>query len=188
MKIHTLKLVGCSSLALLALVSCNKSADSSAKKPAATAQATPNAEGAFESLFVQTAPEGALPVGEARKVLATPGKEVVVEGMILAQGKAFMPQMAYFFLCDESKITKEKEEASSDNPEGYDWCCTDKEVLKEALLPVQVLGADGEVVAQSLEGVKGLKRTSKVILKGVAAPTSTKEAPLMTVTSCYLVP
>ena len=85
----------------LTLSSCDNSSKSS---DSATAQATASQ---FDNYFAAASPEGALPVGEARKAIAEGQKEVVVEGMLIANGPVFHPSAAMFFVCDDSKIKKE---------------------------------------------------------------------------------
>lgn len=197
-------------VASLALCSCNESDNKSKEK----AQAGSSQTSPFANTFVNSAPEGALTVGDARKAIGEGKEEIVVKGMLISNGTVFHPSAAMFFVCDDSKIEKSSgggshahepaqatahettcsccappEEATppAESVE-YDWCCTDPAVLKEALLSVQVVDANGKRIPATIKGVSSMTEEARVVIKGTPAPTSTKETPLLNATQIYVIP
>tara|TARA_B100001248_G_scaffold262566_1_gene259463 strand:- start:3269 stop:3808 length:540 start_codon:yes stop_codon:yes gene_type:complete len=114
--------------------------------------------------IVESGLEEALSVIEVRTNNST-DKEVVVEGFIGGRKRPFTKNSAIFILGDHSLVTCD--EKDNDNcPTPWDVCCEDRKKVANSTLSVQLLDANGSLLAGTLEGVAGLEAGAKVKVKG----------------------
>lgn len=144
-------------LAALALTaSCGSETDESAPAPKAGAEPA--------GLFVDSTPDGARPVAELRAAAAV-GEEVVLQGRIGGRSKPFVGAQAMFVVVDTGLKACSDDECD-DCPTPWDYCCSPAEEIAAHSATVQVVGDDGEVLAQGLEGVHGLRPLAHVVVQG----------------------
>lgn len=117
---------------------------------------------------------GTAPSGEARsigevKASAKPGEEVTLKGRVMGNLKPFVDGRAAFILADPAVIA-----ACSDNPSDqcetpWDSCCHTPEEKKKAIVTIQVVGDDGRVLKQGIEGVGGVAKLATLTVTGKVA-------------------
>lgn len=162
-----------SALIALALSACGeKSADVAAP-----------ADPRVEAVFVAAEPAGAISVIEARKNPA-PGTEVTVIGRVAGAMEPFSKDFATLVLADDTVMTCDREPGDS-CPTPWDACCVDPKVLAASRLSVQVNGADGQPIAATLKGAKGLKELDQLVIQGKVAPGSNPENLIIEATGIF---
>ena len=114
--------------------------------------------------IVESGLEEALSVIEVRTNNST-DKEVVVEGFIGGRKRPFTKNSAIFILGDHSLETCD-EKINDSCPTPWDVCCEDRKKVANSTLSVQLLDANGSLLAGTLEGVAGLEAGAKVKVKG----------------------
>lgn len=153
-------------IAALALISCEKH-----ESAATTPPATDNA--AFEAYF------SADPIADPQAIhvahtTAKPGDEIVIKGLVMGREKVFVDGRASFLLGDREKLTPCNEMPDDFCPTPWDACCDSPEVKRTAIASIQILDADGRVLAGGLKGVKGLKELSAVTVSGTVDASSSE--------------
>ncbi|MEC7802862.1 MAG: hypothetical protein VX467_06760 [Verrucomicrobiota bacterium] len=115
-------------------------------------------------LIVESGLGEALSVIEVRTYNST-DKELVVEGFIGGRKRPFTKNSAIFILGDHSLETCD--EKDNDNcPTPWDVCCEDRNKIANSTMSVQLLDANGSILAGTLEGVAGLEAGTKVKVRG----------------------
>jgi hypothetical protein len=143
-----------------------------------TAGLTPPEAAASDSVdafFVDAAPADPQPIHLVRTT-AKPGEEVTVSGRIMGRMNLFVEGRSAFILGDPAKLTPCNEIPGDECGTPWDTCCDSKEAKLEGTATIQITGADGRVLKQSLKGVHGLTELSTVTVTGTLDPASTPEA------------
>jgi len=164
-------------LSTLAMTACKK--ESSTESASAPAAANP----ALEAVFVDSAPQGAVTVLEARKKIE-PGATVTVSGRIAGAMEPFSKDYATLVLADESLMTCEKNPGDGCSTP-WDACCVAPEKIAASRITVQIVGEDGRPVAQSLKQVRGLKELDGLIVTGTVAEGSNAENVIVNATGIF---
>lgn len=154
-------------LGLLAatLVSCSEDKASTTTKPSSTSPE-------LAAVFVDTIADEASPIHLARSTVQ-PGDVIVLKGQVMGALEPFVEGRAAFILGDREKLTPCNEMGADDHcPTPWDACCDTKEDFRVGTATIQVVGEDKRVLKEGLEGVGGLEKLSKVILKGRVAEQS----------------
>jgi len=147
---------------------------------------TPPAAAQTPDVFVATPPEGEpVPVPEARKRLS-PGDELLLQGRVMGVKSPFVDDRAVFVLGDEGTLTPCNAMPGHGCPMPWDTCCDPLALRRSGTATIQVLGADGRVLARGLKGVEGLAELSRVVVAGKVAPTSTEEAFVVSATAIHV--
>jgi hypothetical protein len=136
------------------------------------------------SLIASTQPASAKDVVDARK--ANDGDEVVVRGRIGGSVKPFTEGRAVFQLVDLSLKTCNQASPMDDCKTPWDYCCDDKADVFAKSVTVQVLGAGGQPLRASLEGVGGLKPMGEVTAKGTVKKSPDGKAVTVNATELYV--
>lgn len=136
----------------------------------------------LDAYVLQTKPEGAVGVMEARNV-ARPGEPIVVTGQIGAAMDPFSKELASFVLGDE-KIMYCDEMEEDHCPTPWDACCEDPAKVRRGRASVQIL-ADGAPVPATLKGVNGMAELDKVVVAGIVDPASTPDNLIINATGIY---
>jgi hypothetical protein len=164
------------------LVSCGENETSEISTPAAAA---PSSE--LQSVLA------AAPAGDAQEIhlirtTAKPGDEITISGKIMGNAKPFVEGRAAFTVADPSIITpcNENPDDACDTP--WDACCDTKEQKLIGLASVQVLGSDGRVLKENLEGVGGLTNLSSVTVTGKVADGSSADSLVVNATAIRVNP
>ncbi len=130
-------------------------------------------EDAFQDVFLQSPPQEAVSVLQAREA-AQPGEPIVVKGRIAGTMHPFAEGFALVTLADENIRTCEQIPGDS-CPTPWDACCVPNENLSAGRMTIQVLAEDGTPVPQSLKGVQNLEELDTLIVKGTVAEASTPD-------------
>ena len=163
--------------AALLLAGCEK------QPPAAAAGPEP----ALEAVFLAAAPAAAKPIHLARTT-AKPGDELVLSGRVMGAAEPFVAGRAAFLLGDPARLTPCNERPGDQCPTPWDTCCDTPEAKREGTATIQVLGADGRVLAAGIEGVRGLRKLSRVVVKGTVAEGSGPQALVINATGIHVAP
>lgn len=168
-------------LALL-LAGCEKK---SVEAPAGASSG--GADPALEALFLAAAPGDAQAIHLARGS-AKPGDELVLSGRVMGADEPFVAGRAAFVLGDPTKLTACSDRPGDECPTPWDNCCDTPEAKREGTATIQVLGPDGRVLKAGLEGVHGLAKLSRVVVKGKVADGSGPDALVVNATGIHVVP
>ena len=150
-------------LALLAasLVSCSDTQE------AVEVKAT-TASPELEAIFVDRIADEASPIHLARTTVQ-PGDLIVIKGQVMGAEEPFVEGRAAFVLGDRAKLTPCNERPDDPCPSPWDVCCDSKEDLREGTATIQVVGEDGRILKEAIEGVSGLEKLTKILVKGEVA-------------------
>jgi hypothetical protein len=125
---------------------------------------------------VLTAP----PSGESKSIhliraTAKPGDEITVSGKIMGNAKPFVDGRAAFILGDPEVLTPCNLDPSDKCTTPWDACCDSPEDKKRGIATIQVVGADGRVLKEPVEGVGGLVNLTTVTVTGKVAEGSSTD-------------
>lgn len=123
-----------------------------------------SSDGAGDSAYlVQTEPEGALPVGEARKV-AKNDEEVTLVGLIGGSAEPFVNGIAAFTIVD-AKVPYCAADEGCATP--WDYCC-ETVAVKDNIATIKVVDEAGAPVSQDARKLLNVKELSTVVVHGTA--------------------
>jgi hypothetical protein len=145
--------------------------------------ATAPATDSFAEVFLETAPEGAIPVIEARGK-ATPGETMTVTGKVAGVMNPFTEGFASVVLADEKMETCDLIPGDQ-CVTPWDACCAAPEDVKSQRMTIQILGDDGMPVAESLKGVRGLKEMDSLVVTGTVNENSNAGNLILDVTGLF---
>lgn len=165
----------------LLLTSCGDSGSESEDGDSANAESSVNPK--IQAVLLDSAPEGAIPVSEARKS-AKPGDTVTVTGKVAGAMNPFTEGYATLILSDQTLETCDLI-PGDECPTPWDACCADPEHIKAVRLTLQVVGEDGFPIAQGLKGVSGMKELTSLVATGTVAEESTAENLIVNVTGLF---
>ncbi|MGB1129152.1 MAG: hypothetical protein ACPG4K_03805 [Haloferula sp.] len=143
------------------LVSCSET------EPSVEVEA-PAASPELEAVFVDRIAEEASPIHLARATVQ-PGDVIVLKGQVMGAAEPFVDGRAAFVLGDRAKLTpcNEKPDDGCETP--WDTCCDPKEDFREGTATIQVVGEDGRILKEGIEGVGGLEKLTRILVKGEVA-------------------
>lgn len=165
---------------LLLFTGCEKKSESTATTDAAKA-----ADSQLDQWFTQQAPADPAAIHLIR-TSAKPGDEVTISGRIMGRSQPFVDGRAAFILGDPAKLTACNDRPDDECETPWDNCCDTKEAKQTGTATIQITGADGRVLNQSLKGVHGLTELANVTLTGKVAPNSTAEALVINATVIHV--
>lgn len=160
------------------LASCGEKETSSTKT---TAPATaPSAD--LQSVFA-TGLKGEAQQIHVARTTAKPGDEITLAGRVIGSESPFVAGRAVFTLGDAT-ILKACNDVPGDACETpWDSCCNTKEEKIVALATVQIVGPDGRVLKEEIEGVGGLNKLGTVAVTGKVAEGSTADSLVLNATA-----
>jgi len=135
------------------------------------------------SVFVDSAPEGAITVLEARKS-PEPGKAITIVGRVAGAKAPFSDDFATLVVADDSLETCERIPGDSCRTP-WDACCVEPQTISASRLLVQVLGEDGQLVDETLKGVHGLTELDEVVVQGTVAEGSNADNLIINASSIH---
>jgi hypothetical protein len=155
--------------ATVLLASCDK------KETSVTATAT-SAPSAALSAVLAAAPTGEPKPIHLIRTTAKHGDEITISGKIMGNEKPFVEGRSAFILGDPDVLT-----ACNENPDDkcstpWDACCDSPEDKKRGIATIQIVGTDGRVLKESVEGVGGLTNLATVTVSGKVAEGSSGDA------------
>jgi hypothetical protein len=159
----------CLALATAALLaSCDK------KEVSVTAPAVSTPSAALSAVLA------AAPTGEPKPIhlirtTAKPGDEITISGRIMGNEKPFVEGRAAFILGDPSVLTPCNKDPDDKCSTPWDTCCDSPEDKKRGTATIQIVGADGRVLKESVEGVGGLENLATVTVRGKVAEGSSAD-------------
>lgn len=167
------------SCALLAVsIGCGR-----APAPESAREAASEIPAALAEVFRGSIPSaGPVAIAELRHT-AKPGDAVVIEAKVIGAEKPFVEKRAVFIVGDPDKLTSCDLHEGDTCPTPWDVCCEDPRAIRENTATVQVVDAEGRVLAHGLRGVGGLRELSRVRVAGVIAPMSDGEALVINATA-----
>lgn len=150
---------------------CGKSPE----HPAAEAAPTSEPETLMPVFQSVSETDAILPIPELR-VTAKPGDRVILEGKVMGTDQPFVDNRALFVVGDEQTITSCDLLEDDHCATPWDNCCDDPRVVRAGTATIQVVDDNGQVVKESIRGVRNLKELSRVRVRGTVAPQSSPEA------------
>jgi hypothetical protein len=122
----------------------------------------------------------AAPTGEPKSIhlirtTAKPGDEITISGKIMGNEKPFVEGRAAFILGDPEVLTPCNENPGDGCTTPWDTCCDSPEDKKRGTATIQIVGADGRVLKESLEGIGGLANLATVTVTGKVAEGSSAD-------------
>ncbi len=165
------------------LASCGKKETAGTAKPA-----DPSAPGRELLSILATTPTGTTQEIHLVRKTVKPGDEITIGGKIMGNEKPFIDGRAAFTLGDPAILTSCDEIPGDSCSTPWDACCDSKELKLEGLATVQVVGADGRVLKEGLEGVGGLANLAKVTVSGQVAEGSSPESLVVNATAIQVNP
>jgi hypothetical protein len=176
-----MKLQHISALVLaLGLASCSD------KPEEAQAPITGETTSGLASLLVTEAPADALSIAKLRTT-AKVGDEVVFSGKIIGNDTVLIDGRAIMVMGDPKKITSCDLMHGDNCKTPWDVCCDEPDDVKNSIVTVQVVDADGKPLKQGFRDVDGIKELSSLVVSGRVAEGSNEANMLINATSFFLV-
>jgi hypothetical protein len=127
------------------------------------------------SAVLAAAPQGEPKAVAAARTSAKPGDEITLSGKIMGNAKPFVDGRAVFILGDPDVLTACNETPGDNCETPWDACCDSPEDKKRGTATIQILGADGRVLKEPVEGIGGIANLASVTVTGKVAESSTPE-------------
>lgn len=151
------------------LASCQEKSAPAAEHRSAAA---PSAE---LSKVLATAPAGQGMAIQLARTTVKPGDEITLTGRIMGNEKPFVEGRAVFILGDPGLLTPCNELPDDPCETPWDVCCEPSDEKKAGIATIQIVGGDGKVLRESVEGVGGLKNLATVVVTGKVADGSSDD-------------
>lgn len=162
------------------LVSCSE-------KPADVTQGDSASEvkSELQSLLLDSAPEGAISINALRSSVKV-GDSVAFSGKLLGGDPVLVDQRAIMTIGDPAKLTScdLREDDHCSTP--WDVCCDETDDIKNNIVTVQAVDADGRPIKEGFRGLGGMKELSEVIVLGTVAEGSNEENVLINLSGIYI--
>lgn len=111
------------------------------------------------------------------------GDEITLSGRIMGNDKPFVDGRAVFILGDPELLTPCNELPGDNCETPWDVCCETPEDKKTGTATIQIVGDDGRVLKEGLEGVGGLVKLAHVTVTGTVAEGSSADLLLVNATA-----
>jgi hypothetical protein len=122
------------------------------------------------------------------RTTARPGAEITLSGRIFGSANPFVKQRAVFTLGDPTLLTACNEMPGDTCKTPWDACCDSKEDKKVALATVQIIGDDGRILKEDLEGLSGLGKLKYLTVSGKVAENSTADSLIINASAIQVMP
>lgn len=155
------------------LASCKEKEAAKAESAPAAGATAPSAE---LSKVLAAAPSGEAKAIHTIRTSVKPGDEITISGKIMGTESPFVSGRAAFILGDTELLTPCNEMPGDNCTTPWDVCCEPSDEKKAGTATVQIVGADGRVLKEELEGTGGLAKLAKVTVTGKVAEGSTADA------------
>lgn len=162
------------------LIACSEkpSTEISAKSATAT-------EASISSVIVSEKPAEAVSITELRGSAKT-GDTVTFTGKLIGHTTVLVEGHAIMVLGDPMKLTSCDMKPGSTCETPWDVCCDGHDVIKQNIVTVQVVDADGRPLKEGLRGVGGIKELSQVVIQGTVAAGSNEDNMLVNATGIFV--
>jgi hypothetical protein len=114
---------------------------------------------------------------------AEPGDEITISGRIMGHDSPFVDGRAVFILGDPELLTPCNELPGDSCETPWDVCCETPEDKKTGTATIQIVGTDGRVLKEGVEGVGGLVKLAHVTVTGKVAEGSSTDLLLVNATA-----
>jgi hypothetical protein len=150
------------------LAACEKS--SVAPAAVKSVEASPALRQVFETL----------PTGDSQEIhrartTAQVGEEITLRGRIMGSASPFVAGRALFILGDPSILTPCNEIPGDTCETPWDVCCDSAEDKKIGTATIQIVDAEGRVLKEAIEGVRGIEKLAWVKVRGKVAAGSSAD-------------
>lgn len=162
------------------LASCKEKEAAKAGSTPAAAATAPSAE---LSKVLASAPSGEAKAIHLVRASAKPGDEITISGKIMGSDSPFVSGRAAFVLGDPELLTPCNEMPGDECETPWDVCCEPSDEKKAGTATIQIVGADGRVLKENLEGAGRLAKLAKVTVTGKVAEGSTADALVVNATA-----
>jgi len=160
----------CLALATAALLaSCGKKETTAAAAPATIAPST------ALSAVLAASPTGEPSSIHLIRATAKPGDVITIGGRIMGNAKPFVEGRSAFILGDPEVLAACNEDPADKCTTPWDNCCESPEDKKRAIATIQIVGTDGRVLKEPVEGVGGLANLASVTVTGKVAEGSSAD-------------
>ncbi|MBB5349980.1 putative lipoprotein YajG [Haloferula luteola] len=116
----------------------------------------------------------AVPIHILRET-AQPGDTVTVRGRVMGNASPFVEGRAAFIIGDPEVLTACSDNEGDECETPWDNCCDTPEDKKRGTATVQIVGADGRVLKEGVEGVGGVGKLVTLTVSGTVAEGSSPE-------------
>jgi hypothetical protein len=161
----------CLTIAAIALFASCRKESTVTTAPASTAS---NPSPALLQIL-NTAPTGNPTPIHTIRTTAKPGDEITINGKIMGNANPFVEGRSVFILGDKEILTACNAIEGDECETPWDNCCDSKEDKKRGTATVQVVDADGRVLKEPIEGIKGLAKLADVTVTGTVAEGSSAD-------------
>jgi hypothetical protein len=144
------------------------------KKPAETTVST-NQPSAALSAVIDAPPSGEAKSIAAVRTTAKPGDKVTLSGRIMGNAMPFVDGRAAFILGDPDILTACNDVPGDNCGTPWDACCDSPEDKKRGIVTIQILGPDGRVLKEPIEGTAGIEKLASVTVSGKVAEGSSED-------------
>ncbi len=145
------------------------------KKEITAATPTASAPSAALSAVLAASPTGEPKSIHLIRATAKPGDQITVSGKIMGNEKPFVDGRSAFILGDPEVLTACNEDPADKCTTPWDVCCDSPEDKNRGIATIQIVGADGRVLKESVEGVGGLANLAAVTVTGKVAEGSSAD-------------
>lgn len=138
--------------------------------------ATPVAEtsAALSAVFA-TPPMGEPQAIHLVRTSAKAGDKITLSGRIMGHAQPFVEGRAAFILGDPAVLTACSDTPGDNCDTPWDTCCDSPEDKMRGIATIQIVGDDGRVLKESLEGAGGLEKLATVTVTGTVADGSSPD-------------
>jgi len=149
-------------------------------------QSDPPAEAdALTSVFLPTAPDGAVAISDA--IIAPKlGEAITISGEIMGAMNPFIEGRAMLVLGDPTKITPCNRRPGDGCETPWDTCCDMSEVIAQSIATIQIVDEDGRPLETGLKGLHGIKELSFLTVTGTIAEGSNPKNLLINATGIHV--
>lgn len=162
------------------LVSCKEKEAAKAESSPAASAALPSAE---LSKVLAASPSGKAGAIHLVRAGAKPGDQITISDKIMGAESPFVSGRAAFILGDPGLLTPCNEIPGDTCGTPWDVCCETSEEKKAGTATIQIVGSDGRVLKEDLEGKGGLEKLAEVTVTGKVAEGSTADALVVNATA-----
>lgn len=164
------------------LISCSEK-----KEPTSTTATTTeeSRNPVLEKIILEEEPADAVNITDLRKT-ATAGESVIFKGKVMGANIVFVKGRAMMILGDPDKLTSCDLKPGDNCARPWDVCCDTPKDIKENILTVRVLDAEGKTIKQGLKGLAGIKELSHVTVTGIIDKLSTEENMVINATGIFV--
>ena len=144
------------------------------KQPAAETPVPTGPSSTLTAVIDATASGDAKAIHALRQT-AKPGDAVTVSGRVMGNARPFVEGRAAFILGDPEILTSCDENPDDACETPWDTCCDSPEDKKRGTATIQVIGEDGRVLKEGIEGVGGIDKLATLTVSGTVAEGSSPE-------------